>query len=658
MNLEEEEKSKDLNLLTPLMNIINSILSLRQKNVFKSNNNNNSNENNANNNNILFSIDDDIKYCFKVLILDDSTFKFISPLLKQSSLKKNNICLTTKLKCQKDKIDDVMAIYLITPTPTNFKLIIDDMKANIYKNYSINFVEKPDDNLLEEFLSNIIKLDKYKKIFNLHVFPIKYSLLHPKVIDFCSLDNKIIKPYTLFNLNLNNKETENYYDLIANMLFNCLFCMRISPLVKYRKGSYCELIVNKIQNKFISIFNKFPKLKKEFQNGNCLMILLERDLLDLPIMFHHPSGFGAMINDICGLTFDQQQNKTFFINNNSNRKFNLDPLNDFIWNKSLIKPYHEVGDETLLKYKKYIQEMEIFEKDNKNPNNLEELANKSEKLAESIKIIDTKKMQGDILDKHANFYPILNKNIEQRHLAEIHLIERDLLDRREINKEINDKITSMINENKINKDNYLDIFRLCLIYLLIDKDFSNDKFIKDVINRVSLSSPYNAKAIVEFFDIRKKGTIEHSSKDLLSKYDEQNKSKTLLSQVGGVAGGLFKKGFNLIKNTVSNLTYYNRTSIAMEILYDLYYNKNRDSSEFSRYQLNEDIYTPIKSSLYQNIFLFTLGGGSLNEFEYCCEYMDKLRIKFIYGADKIYSPTEFLGEINELAIKNMNTTTN
>jgi hypothetical protein len=246
-------------------------------------------------------------------------------------------------------------------------------------------------------------LDKYKKIFNLHVFPIKYSLLHPKVIDFCSLDNKIIKPYTLFNLNLNNKETENYYDLIANMLFNCLFCMRISPLVKYRKGSYCELIVNKIQNKFISIFNKFPKLKKEFQNGNCLMILLERDLLDLPIMFHHPSGFGAMINDICGLTFDQQQNKTFFINNNSNRKFNLDPLNDFIWNKSLIKPYHEVGDETLLKYKKYIQEMEIFEKDNKNPNNLEELANKSEKLAESIKIIDTKKMQGEILDKHANF---------------------------------------------------------------------------------------------------------------------------------------------------------------------------------------------------------------------------------------------------------------
>lgn len=656
MNLEEEEKNKDLNFLTPLVKVINSILSLKQQNIFKKNNN--SNDNQSNNNNVLLSINDDINFCFKVLILDDSTFKFISPLLKQSSLKKNNICLTTKLNCQKDKMDNVMAIYLITPTPINFKLIIDDLKSNVYQNYSINFVEKPDDNLLEEFLANIIKLDKYKKIFNLHVFPIKYSLIHPKIIDFCSLDNKITKPYTLFNLNLNNKETENYYDLISNMLFNCLFCMKISPLVKYRKGSYCELIVNKIQNKFTSIFNKFPELKKEFQNGNCLMILLERDLLDIPIMLHHSSSFGAIINDVSGLTFDQESNKTLFSKNKNNRKFVLDPLNDFIWNKSIINPYHEVGDETFLQYKKYEQEMKIFEMDKEKATNLEELSNKSDKLAESINIIDTKRIQGDVLDKHANFYPIINKIIEQRHLAEIHLIEKELLDRREIKKEINEKITSMINGNKINKDNYFDIFRLCLIYMLIDKDFTNDKFIKDVIAKVSLSSPYNLKAIVDYFDIKKKGAIEHSSKDLISKYEEQNKSKTFIRQVGGVAGGLFKKGFNLIKNTVTNLAYSISPANAMDILYDLYYNINRDQTEFTRYQLNEDIYKQIKSSLYQNIFLFTLGGGSLNEFEYCCEYMDKLRIKFIYGADKIYSPNEFLEEINDLAIKNMNINTN
>ena len=179
---EESENNKEMNLLTPLINIINSILSVNQRNVFK---------NSEKNNNAFLSFGDDIKYCFKVLILDESTFNFISPLLKQSSLKKNNICLTTKINYQKEKMKDVMAIYIVTPNPINFKLILDDMKANTYQNYSINFIEKPDDNLFEEFLTNIIKLDNYKKIYNLHVFPIKYSIIHPKIIDFCSLDSQI-----------------------------------------------------------------------------------------------------------------------------------------------------------------------------------------------------------------------------------------------------------------------------------------------------------------------------------------------------------------------------------------------------------------------------------------------------------------------------------
>ena len=648
MNNFDSEYNKELNLLTPLVNIINSILSLNQQKLFK--NPNNSSEGHQSNN-ILLSFNNDIKFCFKVLILDEATFKFVSPLLKQSALKRNNICLTTKLNYQKDIMNDVMAIYLVTPSPTNFKLILDDMKLNIYQNYSINLIEKPDDNLLEEFLTNIIKLDKYKKIYNLHVFPIKYSLIHPKIIDFCFLDNKILKPYSLFTLNLNNKETENYYDLISNMLFNCLFCMKVSPLIKFRKGSFCQLIANKIQNKFISTFNKFPLLKNEFQNGNCLLILLERDYLDIPIMLHHPSSFGAIINDICGLTFEQHNKNLFINNNNKDKKFNIDPLNDFIWNKSIIKPYHEVGEETLLKYKKHIQQMKIFEEGNEKSNNLEDLANKSEKLAESIKNIDTTKIEGDILDKHANFYPILNKNVDQRHLAEIYFIEKNILDKREINKEINENISSMIKENKINENNNLDMFRLCLIYFLISKDQDNDKFIKEIINKLNLPPPFNYKAIIENYDIIKNGEKEHSSKDFMSKLNEEQKG--MLRQVGGVTKNLFKKGFNFIKSAVSNFAYSDRPSAAIDILYDLINNKNRDK-EFSRYQLNEDIYIPIKSTLYNNIFLFTLGGGSLNEFEYCKEYMDNNDYNFIYGADKIYSPIEFLEELNELSISSMN----
>ena len=57
--------------------------------------------------------------------------------------------------------------------------------------------------------------------------------------------------------------------------------------------------------------------------------------------------------------------------------------------------------------------------------------------------------------------------------------------------------------------------------------------------------------------------------------------------MGGYAGGFLKKGFNLIVNTVTNFTYSIRPSIAMEIIYDLYYNRNRDTTEFLKFQLNQ-----------------------------------------------------------------------
>jgi len=639
MNLDSET-TKEINLLSPLMDMINSVLSLNYNKTLKSKN--------FSEEPSIFSQESDINFCFKVLILDNSTFKFLSPLLKQSNLKKNNICLITKLDAQKDVMPSVMSIYLVTPSPTNFSLILKDMKNNIYQNYSINFIEKPDDNLLEEFLTNIIKLDIYQKIYNLHVLPIKYSLIHPKILDFCSSDSKIVKPYSIFNLNLNDKTTENYYYLISNMLFNALFCMKISPLVKYRSGSFSNKIATKIENKFISTFNKFPELKEEFKNGNCLLVILERDLLDLPIMLHHPSGFGAIINDICGITFDQDTNN----NKNEIKKFCLDPLNDFIWNKSITKLYHEVGDETLLKYKKYIQQMEIFSIDKK-PNNLEDLENKSEKLAQSIKDLDVKRLEGDILDKHAKIYPILNKNIETRHLAQIYSIEKNILDRREINNEINNSINEFIKDGKINNENHLDVFRLCLIYILVDKDSANDKFIKDIIQTLKIPAKYNVKIILDYLDMIKKGTKSHSSLDLINKFNSENsQSQTMLGQVGGVTKKLFKKGFNFLKNAVNNFRGRNSPALAMDVLYDLIKETKKQKEIFDESRINKKIYVPDNSSK-KTIFLFILGGGSLNEYEYCKEFVEIYGYNFIYGADKIYSPNEFLDEINDLAINEM-----
>ena len=78
MNLDSET-TKDINLLSPLMDMINSVLSLNYNKTLKSKN--------FSEEPSIFSQESDINFCFKVLILDNSTFKFLSPLLKQSNLR-------------------------------------------------------------------------------------------------------------------------------------------------------------------------------------------------------------------------------------------------------------------------------------------------------------------------------------------------------------------------------------------------------------------------------------------------------------------------------------------------------------------------------------------------------------------------------------------
>ena len=184
-----------------------------------------------------YSDNDELKYCFKVLLFDDKVFNIISPLLKIYFLRQNNISLTLNIKDNREKMPDIMAIYIISLTEENFTYLFEDIKNQIFDNFCINIVtfdtqDNKNNNILTNFYQKISNLENNNCIYKISIIPIDLCLYHPKIFSL-----NIKKPYLLLNSpNISDEMYQNYLSPVSNGLFSTLFLMKIYPVVKYHKG--------------------------------------------------------------------------------------------------------------------------------------------------------------------------------------------------------------------------------------------------------------------------------------------------------------------------------------------------------------------------------------------------------------------------------------
>lgn len=201
------------------------------------------------------------------------------------------------IKDKRERIGDIMAIYIINPTDENLKILKNDLEKSLFDNFFINFVEKIDDHKLQNFFSSLIQTDKYNRIYKIMVHPLGFNLYHPRVFSL-----NIKESYSLLNSpNVKDEQIESYFEKIGNGIFDMLFATRTIPIIKFRSG-FADQIIDIIQKRFYDTFEKFPELKEEFSRKNStLLTIVDRDL-DLPIMFHHSASLGSMIHDVFGIT--------------------------------------------------------------------------------------------------------------------------------------------------------------------------------------------------------------------------------------------------------------------------------------------------------------------------------------------------------------------
>lgn len=498
------------------------------------------------------------------------------------------------IRDQKQRISDVMAIYLVKPTEENFKMIKCDMEKRIFDNFYINFVEKAEDSALQSFFSDLISTEYYSRIYKITVNPIGFHLYHPKVFSL-----NINSPYHFLN-SPNSKESEinNYFTKVGNGIFNVLFSLRVLPIIKYRTGWFAENIINVIQSNFKQTFDKFPELLEEFpRKNNILLVILDRDT-DLPIMLHHSASLGAMINDIFGI--DR------FKTNNQNR-FEIDPLTDYIWNQYLATSFVLAKEKIIEELKKISEQTDFI---NRSGEDVEKVTEKLSSTLEGLRDITIK--QG-ILNNHAKFLEKLTNEIDDRRIGPLYEYEENALNKRSISKEMKQKFFDIITLKSLSvKDINLsknDILRLAIIYYLINNKISNEELIE--IEKALK----NINVCTDAIDyLKQKRSFEESMK-----------------KGNNTESGFLQKSFSFFANKIGSLMNAEQPSVTADILTSLVNNKEVTGQNFqTTHTLKKGLEK--KDFNFASVIVFTVGGGSLSEYEYIEEVLGKSgkNVFFVY----------------------------
>jgi len=565
---------------------------------------------------------------WKVLIYDETCKNIIAPLLKVGNLRSFNVTLFLDLKEKRDRVNDMVAIYLVEPTKSNLDTIIQDCVDDLYHQAYINFAHPISKELLEEFASMAVRRNCIKKIAKIHDHYLKYIALEPTLF---TLNHRF--SYRLLH-EQNDEVMSSSFDRIAEGVFNMLVHNNFLPVFRYQKEDSTGYLADKLNQKFQDYFSSSAVEMSGRILTKINFLLLDRNV-DLTSLISHTWKYQPMVHDLLGINL----NRVHVPSSSGDTHFDLDITHDKFWANHVSQDLlPEVGQNINHEVETLKAEKDKLDEESKKA----DLSEKSARLSSALSSFAEMSDRRHRIDMHVSIATNMIEDAEKRRVHDYYTIENMLIHSKSLKKADREKFLSLL-ESGSESDN----LRLLMIYYLtLDTNAKPDESIEKFVE----TNPNINTALLNH--VKNLRSINSGAND--DKASRTSGGMGMGGFISGFATSMKSHGKGLLsgmQHLMPNDTNLMVTKILEEVLENKKSAENSSLATTDTVELLKQNVSAFKMPRVENsqdTILFVIGGTNYNEVLNVKEYGKKMGRRIICGSTEIINPVDFVEEVDSI----------
>ncbi|TKR76911.1 hypothetical protein L596_017981 [Steinernema carpocapsae] len=593
---------------------------------------------------------------WKVLILDKYSQDVISPLLNVKQLRDLGVTLHLLVTSRRESLPDVPAVYIVSPTDDNVRLIGEDLAKAMYDQFYLNMIYPLSRPRLEVLAQSAVQGNSVQQV----------RKLMDQYLNFISLEDDlfVLRRYNeesaLSYHAINDPETSDermlaIIDSIVDGLFSVCATLGVIPIIRCPKDNAAEEVAKKLDKKLRDNFrdarnNLFTmdNIRAGVNIHRPVLIIADRGM-DLATMLHHTWTYQALIHDV----LDLDLNRVSMTDKQGKRKeYDMQP-HDKLWHLNKGKAFPEVAEavqsdvddyrknETKIKELKSAMHMEGDIADQA----MSMISDTTAKLSSTVGSLPELLEKKKLLDMHTNVATAVLDHIKHRKLDELFETEEKLLNRQMLD-------APLIDQMKICTDP-TDALRLMLINYLCSPTISKPELEEQCAHLRELGVEESAIKFVK--RLRSVSNMHRANEEhqgagtkTVSMFSKLlNSSSRFVME--GVKNLVLKKHNLPLTKMVDSLIDTRSTGGQSTSAVDefRYFDPKLMNAAASREMMKAQ-----GGKLAQDVIVFVVGGGNYVEYQNIAEYgRAKGLTRITYGTTEIANPRQFTDQLTRLGRK-------